>query len=75
MTTTLCFLDSQKNIELETSRHEFANRFHQNRREFDGEERSEGKTGRKSSQFQPFQEHVAQSSAIGDLHAQILIVS
>ena len=29
-------------------------------------------TGRKSS---PFQEHVAQSSAIGDLHAQILSVS
>ena len=72
MTTTLCFLDSQKNIELETSRHEFADRIHQNKQEFDGEKRSEGKTGRKSS---PFQEHVAQSSAIGDLHAQILSVS
>ena len=29
-------------------------------------------TGRKSS---PFQEHVSQSSAIGNLHAQILSVS
>ena len=72
MTATLCFLDSQKNIELETSRHEFANILHQNRQEFDGEKRSEGKTGRKSS---PFQEHVAQSSAIGDLQVHILSVS
>ena len=71
-TKTLCFLDSQKNIELETSRHEFADRIHQNTQECDGQKRSEGKTGRKSS---PFQEHVAQSSAIGDLHAQILSVS
>ena len=55
---TLCFLDSQKNIELETSRHEFADRIHQNKQEFDSKKRSEGKTGRKSS---PFQEHVAQS--------------
>ena len=69
---SLCFLDSQRNIELETSRHEFADRIHQNKQEFDGEKRSEGKTGRKSS---PFQEHVAQSSAIGDLHAWILSVS
>ena len=69
---TLCFLDSQKNIKLQTSRHEFADIIHQNKQEFDGEKRSEGKTGRKSS---PFQEHVAQSSAIGDLHAQILSVS
>ena len=69
---SLCFLDSQRNIELETSRHEFADRIHQNKQEFDGKKRSEGKTGRKSS---PFQEHVAQSSAIGDLHAQILSVS
>ena len=61
-----------KNIELETSRHEFADRIHQNKQEFDGEKLSEGKTGRESS---PFQEHMAQSSAIGDLHAQILSVS
>ena len=69
---SLCFLDSQRNIELETSRHEFGDRIHQNKQEFDGEKRTEGKTGRKSS---PFQEHVAQSSAIGDLHAWILSVS
>ena len=72
VTPRLCFLDSQRNIELETSRHEFADTIHQNKQEFDGQKRSEGKTGRKSS---PFQEHVAQSSAIGDLHAQILSVS
>ena len=71
MTTTLCFLDSQKNIELETSRHEFADRIYQNKQELDGKKRSEGKTGRKQS---PFQEHEAQSSEIGD-YAQILSVS
>ena len=47
-----CFIDSQRNIELETSRHQFADRIHQNKQEFDGEKRSEGKTGRKSSPFQ-----------------------
>ena len=77
MTPCLLYWDallpwSQKNIELQTSRHEFADRIHQNKQEFAGEKRSEGKTGRKSS---PFQEHVAQSSAIGHLHAQILSVS
>ena len=40
------FLGFHRNIELKTSKHEFADRIHQNKQRFEGKKLSEGQAGR-----------------------------
>ena len=75
LTKTLCFLDSQNNIELETSRHEFADRIHQNKQELTAKSEAKAKREGNRRRFKNMWHRVRRKPIYCDLHAQILIVS
>ena len=65
------FLGFHQNIELKTSKHEFADIIHQNKPGFKGKKLSEGQVGRNSLRFN---NTCCRLRRIGDWHARILTV-